>query len=297
MTAITRILCPVDFSEFSRHALDSAVAIARQQHAAVTALYVVPPPQSVYPPIGPAAYVPYVYTIEDMQQFQKALERFVAAVDYPVIAVAVEALVVGEILKRAAELPADLIVMGTHGRSGFDRLLLGSVAERVLVKATCPVLTVPRRAADVAPTSERLFRNVLCPIDFSPSSLAALEYAEGLARAGATLRVLHVVERLPGWQMVPAMASGAADDPLVIIQQARQRVHQVIPAGQSATDPVQEIVTEGDAGDEILKVAADARADVIVMGAHAGHVGLFGFGSTTHDVLRGATCPVLSIRG
>ena len=297
MTAITRILCPVDFSEFSRHALDSAVAIARQQHAAVTALYVLPPPQSVYPPIGPAAYVPYVYTAEDMREFQQTLERFVAAVDYPVTAVAVEALVVPEILKRAVDLPADLIVMGTHGRSGFDRLLLGSVAERVLVKATCPVLTVPRRAADVAPTPERLFQNVLCPIDFSPSSLAALAYAGGLARGGAKLRVLHVVERLPSWQLVPAMATGAPEDPLVVIQQARQRVHSVMPARLPPANPAQEIVAEGDAGDEILKVAADTRADVIVMGAHAAHAGLLGFGSTTHDVLRAATCPVLSIRG
>src|SRR5688572_20892001 len=126
MAAIKRILCPVDFSEFSRHALDSAVAIARHEHAAVTALYVVPPPQAVYPPIGPAAYVPYDYTVEDLQEFQRTLERFVAAADYPVAAVAVEALVVDEILKRAADLAADLIVMGTHGRSGFDRLLLGS---------------------------------------------------------------------------------------------------------------------------------------------------------------------------
>jgi nucleotide-binding universal stress UspA family protein len=287
----------VDFSEFSRHALDSAVAIARQQHAAVTVLYVLPPPQSVYPPIGPAAYVPYVYTAEDLREFQQTLERFVAAVDYPVTAVAVEALVVPEILKRAAELPADLIVMGTHGRSGFDRLLLGSVAERVLVKATCPVLTVPRRAADVAPTPERLFQNVLCPIDFSPSSLAALAYAGDLARAGAKLRVLHVVERLPSWQMVPAMATGAPDDPLVVMQQARQRVRSVIPARLPPASPAQEVVTEGDAGDEILRVAADTRADVIVMGAHAAHAGLLGFGSTTHDVLRAATCPVLSIRG
>ena len=297
MTAVKRILCPVDFSEFSRHALDSAVAIARQQRAAVTVLYVLPPPQSVYPPIGPAAYVPYVYTAEDLREFQQTLERFVAAVDYPVTAVAVEALVVPEILKRAADLPADLIVMGTHGRSGFDRLLLGSVAERVLVKATCPVLTVPRRAADVAPTPERLFQNVLCPIDFSPSSLAALAYAGDLARAGAKLRVLHVVERLPSWQMVPAMATGAPDDPLVVMQQARQRVRSVIPARLPPANPAQEIVTEGDAGDEILRVAADTRADVIVMGAHAAHAGLLGFGSTTHDVLRAATCPVLSIRG
>ena len=62
------------------------------------------------------------------------------------------------------------------------------------------------------------------------------------------------------------------------------------------TGRVDELVTEGDAGDGILKVAADQHVDVIVMGAHAGRAGLLGFGSTTHDVLRGAVCPVLSVK-
>jgi nucleotide-binding universal stress UspA family protein len=107
MTAITHILCPVDFSEISRHALDSAVAIARQHQAAVTALYVVPPIQTTYPALGVGAYVPYVYTVENLREFQKATEQFVANVGYPVNAVSVEAVVVNEIVTRAAELPAD----------------------------------------------------------------------------------------------------------------------------------------------------------------------------------------------
>ena len=296
MSAIKRILCPVDFSEFSRHALDSAVVIARQQRAAITAIYVVPPPQTMYPAFGVGAFVPYVYSVEELQEFQKALERFVAAVDYPVTAVSVEALVVDEILKRAADLPADLIVMGTHGRSGFDRLVLGSVAERVLVKATCPVLTVPGRAPAIRSSGTPLFRNVLCPIDFSQSSMAALRFAEGLARDGAKLRVLHVAERLPSWQLVPAVATGAPDDPLVVMAQARERVHHAVPSALRRTSSVEELIAEGDAGDEILRVAGANQTDLIVMGAHAGGAGLLGFGSTTHDVLRGATCPVLTLK-
>jgi nucleotide-binding universal stress UspA family protein len=296
MTAVKRILCPVDFSDFSRHALDSAVAIARQEHAEVTALYVIPPLQTTYPALGLGAYVPYVHTVDDLREFQKTLERFVAAVDYPVAAVSVEAVVVDEILKRAAELPADLIVMGTHGRGGFDRLVLGSVAERVLVKATCPVLTVPRDAPGLTPAPDRLFNNVLCPIDFSPSSLAALRYAEGLAREGTKLRVMHVVERLPAWQLIPTTTTGGPDDPFVLLQQARERVHSVIPAALRRTGAVEDVVTEGDAGDEIVKAAAASGVDLIVMGAHAGRAGLLGFGSTTHDVLRAAACPVLSVK-
>lgn len=293
---IKRILCPVDFSDFSRHALDHAVAIARQSQAAVTALYVVPPVQTSYPALGVGAYVPYVYTVDDLKQFQLAVERFVSGVGYPVTAVSVEAVVVDEILKRAAELPADLIVMGTHGRSGFDRLLLGSVAERVLAKAQCPVLTIPPRAPDTAPSAELKFSNVLCPIDFSASSLAALKYALRFAADGAQLRVLHVTERLPGWQLVPAVATGAPDDPLVVLQQARERVHQAIRATIAGTKNVRELVSEGDAGDEILTAATAEHVDLIVMGAHAGRAGLLGFGSTSHDVLRGAACPVLTLK-
>src|SRR5262245_50226155 len=123
MTAIKHILCPVDLSEFSHLALDTAVAVARREHAAITALYVIPPPQAVYPLMGIGDVTPFVYGAEELRDFQKALERFVAVVDYPVTAVSVEALVVDEILQRAADLPADLIVIGTHGRNGFDRLV------------------------------------------------------------------------------------------------------------------------------------------------------------------------------
>ena len=296
MTAITHLLCPVDFSDFSRHALDHAVGLARHHGAAVTALHVVTPLQTNYPAIGVGAYVPYVYTVDDLKEFQQALERFVSGVEYPVTPVSVEAPVVSEILKRAAALPADVIVMGTHGRSGFDRLLLGSVAERVLAKATCPVLTIPPHAPDTAPSAALTFRKVLCAIDFSPASLAALKYAEWFGAEDAELRVLHVAERLPGWQLVPAVATGAPDDPLVVLQQAREQLHQTIRSIISGAKNVRELVSEGDAGDEILADAAREHADLIVMGAHAGRAGLLGFGSTSHDVLRGAGCPVLTLK-
>ena len=298
MTPIERILCPVDFSEFSRHALDYAVAIARPQQARVTALHVVPPAQTMYPVFGALAHVPYVYTAEDLKEFHKTLERFVADAGYPISAVSVEALVVDEILKRAAEMPADLIVMGTHGRSGFDRLLLGSVTQRVIAKAPSPVLTVPHGAPGFGSVTTRLFRNVLCPVDFSPSSLAALTYAQELAgESGARLTVLHVVEPLPAFQLVPAIATGAPDDPLVILEHARARVQSVVPARVRRVTKVNELVSEGHAGDEILNVAHAGNTDLIVMGAHAGHAGLLGFGSTTNRVIRAASCPVVTLRG
>ena len=76
------------------------------------------------------------------------------------------------ILDRAASLPADLIVMGTHGAGGFQHLVLGSVTEKVLRQAACPVLTVPPRAQA---TSRLPFSRLLCAVDFSDVSLAALD--------------------------------------------------------------------------------------------------------------------------
>jgi nucleotide-binding universal stress UspA family protein len=137
MTAIKRILVPIDFSEFSRHALDSAVAIARQQQATVMALHVVPPLQTVYPAVGVSAYVPYVYSAGELQEFQHALERFVATVDHPVTAVSVEALVVDEISQASRRVARRSDRDGDARAIGIRPLVLGSVAERVLVKATC----------------------------------------------------------------------------------------------------------------------------------------------------------------
>jgi nucleotide-binding universal stress UspA family protein len=89
---------------------------------------------------------------------------------------------------------ADLLVMGTHGRSGFEQLLLGSVTEKVLRKASCPVLTVPRRHPDAVPETPVLFKEILCPVDFSDCSMRALNHAMSLAQeADAHLTVLHVM--------------------------------------------------------------------------------------------------------
>ena len=96
------------------------------------------------------------------------------------------------ILDHAASLPADLIVIGTHGVSGFQHLVLGSVTEKVLRRATCPVLTVPPPAQA---TSTLPFKRLLCAVDFSEPSLEAVRFAGSLAReAGARLVLMHVLE-------------------------------------------------------------------------------------------------------
>lgn len=138
MRDIKRILCPIDYSASSRHALDHAIALAQWYRASVTAVYVLPQVSSLIPAGDPGLYPSFVFTADDLQQFRTCLDAFVAdsGDTVKVETMVVEGSAAGEIARLARELPADLLVMGTHGRSGFDRLMLGSVTEKVLRKAS-----------------------------------------------------------------------------------------------------------------------------------------------------------------
>jgi nucleotide-binding universal stress UspA family protein len=297
MVNMTRILCPVDFSDFSRHALDYAVGIARWYDAGITTLHVIPPITAFGPPAGEGLYPPLVFSAADLQQFRDELDAFasasgVAALDTEVT----QGSVAGEIVRFANELPADLLVMGTHGRSGFDRLMLGSVTEKILRKAPCPVLTVPARASAVVPVNA-LFSRVLCAVDFSPASLHALTLAQSLAgEAAARLSVMHVLEPVSVFE--PVVATGP-DLPAVnaeLRRDARHRLEKLIDSETRAFTDVAEVVVAGKPYREILRTAAEQHADLIVIGAHGGRRGLPAFGSTTAHVVREAACPVLTVR-
>ena len=198
MIEIRRILCPIDFSDYSRRALDHAIAIARWYESTVTALHVFSPvPVAAVEP-SPVVVEPIVLTPVDRDRLlanTKAFAENERAPGITIEAVVREGNSAAEILEQAASMKADLLVIGTHGRSGFERLLLGSVAEKVLRKASCPVMTVPRRHPDAVPAGPVLYKRILCPVDYSESSLQALKYAISMAQeADGQLAVLHVVE-------------------------------------------------------------------------------------------------------
>ena len=196
-------------------------------------------------------------------------------------------------------LPADLIVMGTHGRSGFERLMLGSVTERVLRKARRPVLTVPAGSPEAVDTGRGAFDRILCAVDFSECSMAALAYAGSLAEESrARLAALHVIELAP-----------PAYDPLVGppidlpgYRQAcetagRERLRNVIPMALRTSTSIEEIIVCGKPHHEILRVADEWRSDLIVLGVHGRNVvDRLLFGSTVEPVVRRARCPVLTVR-
>jgi nucleotide-binding universal stress UspA family protein len=301
MIEIRRILCPVDFSDHSRHALDHAAAIARWYESAITVLYVHPivPVAAAAP--GAPAFPPFVVTARDRDLLLGAMKAFVqeeAGADVPITLEIGEGAAAPEILDRAAALPSDLIVMGTHGRTGFERLVLGSITEKVLRKASCPVLSVPRRVRDAVPVPP-LFRGILCAVDFSDCSLKALNYAMSLAQeADARLTVLHVIE-LPfdAQELLRGGSAAIGRYAAEVEEERRERLRHVVPEPVRAYCTVDTMLARGKPYREILRVAAERQSDLIVIGIHGrGAADLLFFGSTAQHVVRDATCPVLTLR-
>jgi len=301
---IHHILCPIDFSEGSRRALDHAVTLARWYHARVSVVYVYPLSIPLYGVsyAGPEGLQPVVLTELEQQQLLSRLEAEVVA-DRAATQLTIETLldeaanVPQAIVSRARTTSADLIVIGTHGRSGFERLMLGSVAEKVLRQAACPVLTVPAHAPDAVPREAGSIRRIVCPVDFSSSSEDALEYAASLAQeAHASLTVLHVLELLPDLAEY-ADAVDLTEHRDARFQQARTQLSHTVKATVRETCKADELVLVGRAYAEILRVAGDQAADLIAMGVRGrGTTDLMFFGSTTNHVVRAARCPVLTIK-
>ncbi len=201
-----------------------------------------------------------------------------------------------EILDVAEEMSTDLIVMGTHGHSGFDRLVMGSVTEKVLRKARCAVLSVPPHGT--AGAGPPIVERILCPVAFSEPSMKALQCAVSLAEeAGARLMVLHVADALSA-QDFPVY--DRMDLPTLQAEYERQirfRLREFVPTAARAYCTIDELVRTGTAWQEILATADEKESQLIVMGVTGRNA--FDraiFGSTTQQVVRQAQCPVLTIR-
>jgi nucleotide-binding universal stress UspA family protein len=302
MSDIKRILCPVDFSETSTHAVEHAVALAGWYKAQITGLHVYDPLFTPIPglPLPEDRVVPAV----EMQRVRNETTRCFQSATAAGTAVDIVVDIgppVAQILEQAARLPADVIVMGTHGSSGFEHLVLGSVTEKVLRKAPCAVLTVPPRART---TSTLPFRRLLCAIDFSDSSLAALALARSLAREShAALTLLHVVEwpwhepPPPSLDELPAEQGAAlAEYRRYVEKSATERLEALLPGPRDASTPATRLV-HGKPYTEILRLAEAEGVDLIVMGVHGRNpLDMVLFGSTTNHVVRAALCPVLTLR-
>src|SRR5579863_945707 len=181
MLKIERILCPTDFSEFSEKAIDYALSLTRHYEAALVLEHVVEPLTSGYANYAMPDSVYQLYG-ELREHSETQLRELVKArgADLHVQVVVHVGTPIDSILSIAERKAVDLIVMGTHGRRGLDRLMTGSVTERVLRKAHCPVLAVRKPAHDfvsheVGP--EPQIKKILLATDFSDHAHRALSYA------------------------------------------------------------------------------------------------------------------------
>ena len=262
------ILCPTDFSEPSQHAMEYAAAIARWSAARMIRLHV---------QVGAYATVPALVggSVE-------------APADLEIVQGSSPADTIADF---AASSKVDLIVIGTHGASGFRHLVLGSVTETVLREVDCPVLTVPPRAHL---TAQLPFRHVLSAVDFSSSSLAALQLGHSLAEdCHAELEVLHVIDEPDDYALFVARAYDVHRHAEAHTRRVADHLRQVLPA-PCEHSRVRFRIARGDAEDEILRVGWESCADLIVLGVSRGKAPMFG--STVNHVLRHAHCPVLTVR-
>ncbi|MGE0447829.1 MAG: universal stress protein, partial [Vicinamibacterales bacterium] len=296
------ILCPVDFSAGSLDALSLAGSVARAHGARLTALHVRPlaTPVPEIPPVGfDAPAVPDELHAVRQQLEQAARDRVGSGVDVDVAVTTGDP--VDGILDCAQTRAIDLLVMGTHGTAGFRRLLLGSVTEKILRKASCAVLTVPPGAH--APTA-RPFAHLLAAVDFSDCSLRAVTVAASVASAaGAALTLMHVLEwpwhetsdtTLQGMPL--AQAQAAADYRRYLETSARERLDALAESAMPGSR-VNTRVAFGRSYREILDAATETGADLLVLGVRGrGPVDLAFFGSTANHLVRSAGCPVLTVR-
>jgi nucleotide-binding universal stress UspA family protein len=301
---IHRLLCPTDFSDVSDHALQQAAALARWYGARLTVLHVrlTVTPHPDMPAGGPIA--PWLETETEALR-KKTTEACRAIIDAgtPVDVAVLHGEPVPLILAMADSLPADLIVMGTHGTSGFQHLLLGSVTEKVLRKATCPVLTVPPRALAAA---AQPFTSVLCGVDFSDCSIKAVQFAASVARqSGATLTLLHVLEWPSQEPPAPFMVGGPPEQARALIEYREylesSAVSRLADIGATAitAGPLPTVdVRFGRSYVEMLDAAREQDTDLIVVGVRGPSAFDLGFfGSTANQLVRSAPCPVVTVRG
>jgi nucleotide-binding universal stress UspA family protein len=286
--AFQKILCPVDFSPGSQRAVAAAIGLANERDAELVLFH------SWYLPPSPMVFASAIaYPPDLVQQLrddaQRGLEAAVADAAKLGARRISSKLGTGvpwqQIVDTVAADPTfDLIVIGSHGRTGLARVMLGSVAELVVRHAPCPVLTVRGES--------RSFGHVLCPVDFSPWSRVAVDLAAELVHpGGAGITLLHVLES--------PVAFGELR-PLELYRDLDRHATELLERWAKeltakVTVPVRQQRRAGHAGPQLLAALdGDPTFDLVVMGSH-GRTGIkrLALGSIAEKIVRHAHCPVL----
>jgi len=287
--AIERILCPVDFSEFSVLAFSYASSLAQHFRAKLFALNVVELGQ--YPSADFAAnadaYDEFCATL--LCQGEARLRAFIQShrqYDVDPQCICSKGMAADAILCFAKQKAVNLIVMGTHGYRGFERLMLGSATEKVLRMAQCPVLAVPELHRESAASKDVVdLRRIVACTDFSEYSEGALHHAIFVAEEyKADLTLVHVLEDVS--------TPGCVEDTAT----AYKRLDELISAQGKLEIKITTAVRMGRAYREICRLARDNRSELVIMAVHGGNsLDRAIFGSTTYRVIQSGSCPVLTI--
>jgi nucleotide-binding universal stress UspA family protein len=303
--SIKNILFLTDFSEPSEVALPFATSIARGYGARVYALHVFTPDPNV---CGAPAKLA-IAAIETGEQSAKSrIDSQLAGLEHETI---VDWSVdLWEAVQRTInESHIDLIVMGTHGRTGADKFFMGSVAEEIFRRSPVPVLTIGPHVRSSVHAGGR-FHRILFPTDFTAASEAAAPYAMSLAQENKAKVVLLHVMRSPEPPNGNGRSKNGGDELErsendqrrfeLSVAEAIHQLYETVPTDADLYFPPQSLVEYGDPAERILSAAKERSSDLIVLGVRdaSGHIGAATHlaRATAHKVVAHALCPVLTVR-
>jgi universal stress protein A len=298
MLTIRTVHCPTDFSETADRGLDLAVQVCERFGAKLVLHH----NMEALPPLYLASIEVLPVTQLQLEEEQQAraeqlLRDSVANLphSFPAEIRVTKGHAANSILSVAAESAADLIVMGTHGRSGLGHMLLGSTTEQVIAGARCPVLTARLGGYnEVFPDSSQVDESweVLHPIDFTPRAVAILDYARGMAeRLPIELRLLHVVKPISWDDMRGYTHFNVPEFQQARVREARQKLEYLVEKSLHGRAKLE--VRMGDVAAEIVRCAEANRARLILMGLNPDReINDLLFGPTCYGVLRKSRCPI-----
>ena len=283
--ALRDIVFATDFSPAAENALLYAADLARRFHAALHVVNAVEPANYSLPPET-------WHTADEARELETKKLRAFLQTSFPEIESEVQLWegTVSQVLTSAIDRDtADLVVLGTHGRTGVGKLLLGSSAEEILRNAPCPVLII---GAHTETDQQWQLNEILYATDFSPASLSGARYAIALAQEyGARLTLLHVIEDRKTDELVHESD---------LIASSARLLRKLVPEDVELRSESRCEVKQGVPADKILEVAQQIHAGLIVLGARrvsgvpgaASHLPI----ATVHKVIAHAPCPVLTVR-
>jgi nucleotide-binding universal stress UspA family protein len=273
-----RVLFATDFSDYSAAALPYALTLACTPGGKLVVAHVVAmgPLRAGFP-----AHAWLVVSAQAVREARASMQQLAGRLNGVVHQTLVRSGdICGEISAMVREESIDVLVLGTHGRTGIRKAVFGSVAEKLFRHARCPVLTIGPNVS-AGPQGVQQLHSILYPTDFSQEAQPALAHALSLARAhGARLYLLHAAKAGRGW-----------DKSFI-----EEQLCDLAPAEAGLACEPKALVRTGSPGQAILDVAKELAVDLIVMGPKR-HSGMPGTMATAYQVVAQATCPVLTVRG